>query len=158
MLESIERQEVMLVPGGDMTVTDFLKAHVPFLAGVTDADAAAMAQVCEQVTFKAGQTILMQGVTVDSVHVIAQGSAKVLVRVPGKNPLEVAKLGPGQVFGETSIVEFGVAGATIKAVDECLVFIIPQGAFLTIMEGNPTLKAAVLSQIAARKQSPPKAN
>ncbi len=140
-----------------MTVTEFLKAHVPFLAGVTDTDAEAMAQVCEQVTFKAGQTILMQGVTVDSVHVIAQGSAKVLVRVPGKSPLEVAKLGPGQVFGETSIIEYGVAGATIKAVDECLVFIIPQAEFMKIIEGNPALKTSVLSQIAARKAPPPKA-
>ena len=141
-----------------MTVTEFLKAHVSFLVGLTDADAAAMAKVCEQVTFKAGQSILMQGVTVDAVHVIAQGRATVLVRVPGKSPLKVAPLGPGQVFGETSIVEFGVAGAPIKAVDECLVFIIPQAAFLEIIEGNPALKTSVLNQIAARKQPPPKAN
>lgn len=134
-----------------MTVTEFLTSHVPFLNGLTAADAQAMAESCEQASFKAGQTILMQGVTVDAVHVIAEGSAKVLIRQPGKNPLEVAKLGAGEVFGETSIVEFGVAGATIRAVKDCLVFVIPQQSFMTIMEGNPTLKKSILAQIETRK-------
>lgn len=135
-----------------MTVTDFLAQNVPFLTGLSEGEAHTLAENAEQTTFKTGQTIIMQGVTVDGLHVIASGKVAVWIKPPGKTAVQVATLGPGDVFGERSIVEFGVAGATIKAAEETLIFIIRQDAFLKVMEDNPSRKQYILDKIAERRK------
>ena len=135
-----------------MTVTEFLQSNVPFLKGLSDEEAHTLAQGAEQAQFKPGHMIIMQGTTVEGLHVIAEGTVAVWIKPKDKTSVKVATLGPGQVFGERSILEFGVAGATIKAVDEVLVFVIPQAAFLTLMESNPALKEYFMKQIEDRRK------
>lgn len=139
-----------------MTVTEFLRDHVPFLSGIEQAHAHELAACADQVQVAAGQMVVMQGETLDSVHVVATGKLSVVRKDKGKPGVLLAELGSGAVFGEASILEFGVAGATIRAVEDSLVFRIPQAAFLKVMADNAALKTAVLAKIAARK--PPKKN
>jgi CBS domain-containing protein len=139
-----------------MTVTEFLKSHVPFLEGLEDSQANALARAAQQQPCEAGKRIIMQGETVDSLHVIATGKVEVSRKEPGRNAVVLAQLGPGMVFGETSIVEMGVAGATIRALEESLIFVIPQAAFMAVMDDNPALKASLLAKIAARRPPPKK--
>ncbi|MBI3507703.1 MAG: cyclic nucleotide-binding domain-containing protein [Proteobacteria bacterium] len=131
-----------------MTVTEFLKTSVPFLAGLTEEQAHALAESAEQIVFNKLQTILMQGETVDHVHVVATGKVQVVRKERGKDAVVLAELGPGDVFGEVSIVEPGVAGASIRAVDETLVFLISQAPFLQVLEGNPAVKERIMAEIA----------
>ena len=137
-----------------MTVTEFLQTRVPFLGGLSDEQARALAQAAQQVGFSKGQTVLFKGVTVDGLHVVASGKVSVHVKEKGKAPVQVAELGPGEVFGETSILEMGTAGATIKASeDETLIFIIPQDSFRCILDQNADLRARAQALIATRKQA-----
>ena len=145
-----------------MTVTEFLQKHVPFLAGVTDAQAKAMATKAEQKRFKKGQTVLFKGVSVEGLHVMAMGKVSVHVKAEkAKEWVKVAELGAGDVFGEMSIVEFAMAGATIKCEsDDTLIFVIPQDLFTEMMEADAAFKARVTALIDARrpKAPPPKAD
>lgn len=145
-----------------MTVTEFLQKHVPFLAGVTDAQAKTMATKAEQKRYKKGQTVLFKGVSVEGLHVMAMGKVSVHIKPEkSKEWLKVAELGPGDVFGEMSIVEFAMAGATVKAeTDDTLIFIIPQDLFTEMMEADAAFKAKVTQLIEARrpKAPPPKAD
>ncbi|MBI3553833.1 MAG: cyclic nucleotide-binding domain-containing protein [Elusimicrobia bacterium] len=139
-----------------MTVTKFLHTQVPFLDGLTPEQAHELAAQSQQRSYAAGQIVLFRGTTVDGLHVVASGKVSVWVRPEkgSKNPVQVAELGPGEVFGETSIVEMGTAGATIKAVeDETLVFIIPQEAFQGILDGNEEFRARAQSLIDSRKKT-----
>lgn len=138
-----------------MTVTEFLKDHVPFLKGLTDEEAAALARSAEQKPVEKGQTVIFQGTTVDGLHIVAAGKVCVLVRAEkGKPPTQVAELGPGEVFGETSLVEFTVAGATIKGAEEgTLVFVLPEPAFRRVLESDPALRERTLALIESRKAS-----
>jgi CRP-like cAMP-binding protein len=137
-----------------MTVTEFLKSHVPFLSGLSDEEAAELAQKSQQLTFTAGQTIVMQGVTVDGLHVVADGSVTVHVKPKGKPSVQVAVLGPGEVFGERSIVEPGVAGATIKAEGPAMVILLTHDVFRALLEAHPGRKDYILQKIAERQQKP----
>ena len=92
-----------------MTVTEFLKQSVPFLAGLTEDQAHFLAKSAEQLVYRKGQTVIFRGVTVDGLHVVANGKVTVHAKV-GKEFQQVAELGPGDVFGETSIIEMTVAG------------------------------------------------
>lgn len=139
-----------------MTVTEFLKSGVPFLAGLTDEEAAELAQKAQQLSFNQGQTILMQGVTVDGLHVVAEGKVSVHVKPKGGSSKQVAVLGPGEVFGERSIMEPGVAGATIKADEPSLVFLLTQDVFRALMETHPGRRDYIARKIAERQAPAPK--
>lgn len=135
-----------------MTVTEFFKEKVPFLWGLTDEDARSLAEGVQQISFTVGQSIIRQGVTVDGLHVIAEGKVAVWIKPQGKTAVQVATLGPGDVFGERSIIEFGVAGATIKTIEDCLIFLVPQNTFLELLKTNPALKELFMSKIAERRK------
>ncbi len=136
-----------------MTITEFLKTKVPFLAGITQDQAHALAVAAQQQLFAKGHTILFKGVSVEGLHVVAEGSVSVWVKGPkDKEGRKVASLGPGEVFGETSIVEFTMASATIKSeAEQTRLFVIPEKAFVQLMAEDTGLKDRVLALIEARK-------
>lgn len=136
-----------------MTVTEFLQKHVSFLAGLTEDQAKTLATKAEQMSYKKGQTILFKGVSVEGLHVVATGKVSVHAKPEkGKDWVKVAELGPGDVFGETSIVEFAMAGATIKCdADGTLLFVIPQELFTDLMAADAAFKQRVLSLIDSRR-------
>lgn len=138
-----------------MTVTEFIQTAVPFLKGLNDEQSRAVAVAAQQLSFNKGQTVLFKGVTVDGLHIVATGKVSVHIKPDKNKPLmQVAELGPGEVFGETSIIEMGISGATIKAgEDGTLIFVIPQDAFRIILAQNAEFKARTEALIAARKAS-----
>lgn len=137
-----------------MTVTEFLHTQVAFLSGITGEQAHALAVEVQQQAYAAGQNVILRGTTVDGLYVIASGKVGVWAKPEKKKVLEqVAELGAGEVFGETSIMEMCTAGATVKAVeDETLVFLIPQEAFRVVLEQNPELAARATALIDSRKK------
>ena len=140
-----------------MTITDFLKNNVPFLAGLTPDQAGSLAVQSEQATYHNGQTVLFAGTTVDGLSVLLEGAVTVWVKPGhGKPAAQVAQLSPGDVFGETSVVEMSTAGATIKAAaDGTLVCTIPSDAFRGVLAANADFKARTMAVIASRKKPAP---
>lgn len=137
-----------------MTVTEFLSSHVPFLEGLSAEQARELAESAQQLQFSNGQTVLFKGTTVDGLYVVATGKVSVWVKPDKNKPVtQVAELVPGDVFGETSILEMGTAGATIKASEDgTLLFVLPHDAFRGIIDANEALRARAEALIAARKK------
>ncbi|MFA5138533.1 MAG: cyclic nucleotide-binding domain-containing protein [Elusimicrobiota bacterium] len=137
-----------------MTVTEFLRTQVPFLAGLTEDQALYLAKSSEQKPYRSGQTIIFKGVSVEGLHIVAQGKVSVHVKPEKKDWIKVAELGPGEVFGETSIMEFAMAGATIKSMkDDTLIFVIPQATFRKLLATDPDLEKRTVALIEQRKKS-----
>jgi CRP-like cAMP-binding protein len=135
-----------------MDAFTFLRERVPLFAGVAEEHMVALATVSTLSSYKNGQTIMFKGATVDGLHVLAVGKAGVFVKPPTQSLTQVAELNSGDVFGETSIMEMGTAGATIKAVEDgTFVLNIPQDAFRVLLNENPEFVARVRALIASRK-------
>jgi CRP-like cAMP-binding protein len=135
-----------------MDAFTFLRERVDMFAGVSDEHLTALAVGSTLSTYKNGQTILFKGATVDGLHVMAVGKAGVFVKPATQPVMQVAELNSGDVFGETSIIESGTAGATIKAIqDGTFVLMIPQEAFRTLLSESPEFVARVKALIASRK-------
>lgn len=132
----------------------FLRDHVALFAGVADAELELLAMSSTLTPFAAGSTILFKGATVDGLHVVCSGKVAVWTKAPNKPAAKVAELGAGDVFGETSIVEMGTAGAAIKAVDEALVLMIPQEAFRHLLQRDEAFAVRVNTLIRDRKSAP----
>ncbi len=133
----------------------FLRDHVSLFQGVTDANLEALAASSTLSSHAKGSTILFKGATVDGLHVVVSGKVGVYVKPLNKPAVQVAELGAGEVFGETSIVEMGTAGATIKSADDgTMVLMIPQEAFRHVLQQDEAFAVRVNVLIASRKQQP----
>ncbi len=135
-----------------MDALTFLRERVALFAGIDDERLTPLAAASTLSTYQKGQTVLFKGATVDALHVVAVGRVAVFVK-PLNQPLkQVAELASGDVFGETSILEMGTAGALIKALDDGTVVLdIPQDPFRALLKERPDFVARVQAMIAARK-------
>lgn len=130
---------------------EFFKS-VTFFSGLSDREFLILAAACETTTFKPGRSIIMQGMTMEGLYVIESGKVAVWIKPKTGPTTQVATLGPGDVFGERSIVELGVAGATIKAIEDTALFLIRQEAFNQLMQEDATRRQFILDKIAERRQ------
>jgi signal-transduction protein with cAMP-binding, CBS, and nucleotidyltransferase domain len=137
-----------------MDALTFLRACTPLFEGVSVENLSALAQASTLQTYKTGQFILLKGTTVDGLHVIVAGSAGVFVKPANRPSVQIAALSSGDVCGETSIVETGVANATVKALeDDTMVLVIPQAAFRHVLQQDEGFAVRVNTLITARKSA-----
>lgn len=132
----------------------FLREQVSLFAGVSEENLAALAESSAYLSFRAGQTILFKGATVDGLHVVVSGKAGVYVKSTNKTLVRVAELESGDVFGEMSIVEMGIAGAAIKAENDTQVLMIPQESFRHVLQQDEAFAVRVNILIVSRRSAP----
>ena len=84
---------------------------------LTDAERARLVAASAERLYRAGEAIVRQGDTGDSMFVICRGGARVTVSPGGQ---EVARFGPGGYFGEMSLLTGQPRTATVSAIDDCL--------------------------------------
>lgn len=136
-----------------MDALTFLRERVSLFAGVSEEHLTALAVGSSLGQFNKGQTILFKGATVDALQVVCTGKAGVFVKPPNQPLTQVAELQSGEVFGETSIVELGTAGATIKAIEDgTYILVIPQDAFRDLLTASPEFVERVKALIASRRK------
>lgn len=69
------------------------------------------------VTIGAGERILTIGETATQAYMILNGSVRVFLDNDGK-VVDLATLGPNQIFGEKALMEGGECSANIEAIEE----------------------------------------
>lgn len=135
-----------------MDALTFLSTRVSLFAGIAESQLEPLAGASTLLSCNPGQTVLFKGATVDGLHVVCGGSVTIHAKLPGKAAAQLAELGPGEVFGETSIVEMGTAGATVKAGAEgAMVLVIPQEAFRHLLQQDEAFAVRVNTLIRSRK-------
>jgi CRP-like cAMP-binding protein len=139
-----------------MDALTFLTSHSPLFAGCAESELEPLAAESSLRTLAAEQVALRAGMTVEALHVVATGGVGVWAKVPGQGTQRVAELGPGDVFGEASMIERSVASATVKAGEKgAIILLIPEEPFRRLVNTNLSVAERVKALIAARR-SPPK--
>lgn len=101
-------------------------------------------------SFTRGTRIMERGVWHGLLYIIASGKVSVLLQEEVENShstsqaaangtLAVASLGPGECFGEMSLITGAPPSATIRAEEDTLLWALPQADFLTLVGSCPTL-------------------
>lgn len=107
-----------------------------------------LASAADEVTVAAGTALITEDHRHNEGYVIVDGSVSVEV---GGN--KVAEVPAGELIGELAL--FGddpVASATVKAVTETSLLVIPYNRFDQILDDNPSLTKAIAKQLASRLQ------
>jgi CRP-like cAMP-binding protein len=140
-----------------MDALTFLSTHVALFEGVSSEALTALAVNSTLKQLAPGQIVLRAGMTVEDVYVVATGQVEVLAKIANKGLVVIGKLGPGEVFGEASILDKTVAGATVKAGEAgAVVLLIPEDPFRALVSENEAFAARVRALVQSRRAPPPK--
>jgi len=88
---------------------------VALFAGVTDADLEALASSLALVTPTTGQILFREGEVARDMFVVLEGEIEILKASRSGGDARVAILGPGDWFGEMSILDVQPRSATVRA-------------------------------------------
>jgi CRP/FNR family transcriptional regulator, cyclic AMP receptor protein len=93
-------------------------------------------------TFMPGEIICAEGTTADNVFALVEGEAEAQ---SGNNP--VGRIQAGEMFGVLAAVTEIPRTATVVAVSDCLVMILPRESFLHVIESKPSTVLKMIQEM-----------
>jgi CRP-like cAMP-binding protein len=120
-------------------------AEVPLFSACTRKDLQLIARASDEVNVKDGRVLVEQGKPGHEFFLILEGTA-----VVRRNNRKVADLGPGQYFGELSLLDRGPRTATVVATSDMRVLVLGQREFLGVLDEVPGLAYKILRLMAHR--------
>ena len=120
-------------------------AEVPLFSACTRKDLQRIARASDEIDVKAGRVLVEQGRLGHEFFLILDGKATVR-----RNNRKVAELGPGQYFGELSLLDKGPRDATVVAETDMKLLVLGQREFLGVLDDVPGLSYKILRIMAHR--------
>jgi NADH dehydrogenase len=96
-------------------------------------------QGVSQAHFEAGEAVFEQGDLGDRLYIILRGEAEVVQKENGMNVV-LARLGPGEYFGEMALLNQKTRGATVRCVTPMDVLAVRKGEFSSLVANLPDLR------------------
>lgn len=125
---------------------DFLKS-VPLFVEFDRDELEHLRRVLVSSHFNPGDVILQEGNANRALHILRSGRLRVTREVQDRE-VSLCDLVPGQTFGELSIIEDGVASATLRAVSEAEVLSISMNDLADFLRVKPAAAAKFWREIA----------
>ena len=119
-------------------------------ASLTDETRARLADGMRRLEFTAGEPIVQQGASDDALYVVQRGEIGIHVEVEGSSS-EVADLGPGEVFGEMSLITGEPRSATCTARTEVACYVIDRVTLQGVLDEQPEIAEHLSTTLAARQ-------
>jgi CRP/FNR family transcriptional regulator, cyclic AMP receptor protein len=124
--------------------------RVGFLSEVGDPALKALAAECRFVEFGAGQLIIGHLDTSCDVLFLLDGQARVSVYSAQGKQVSFRDIRPGGIFGEMAAIDGAPRSASIEAISDCSVAVLPQAAFIAALTHHPPLMLAVLRHLSGQ--------
>jgi CRP-like cAMP-binding protein len=134
-------------PGGEHLAAGLLR-NVAAFSALTDAEISALGQRAEPHLFRGGEAVVREGDTTDSMFVLGAGTFAVFVK-----GTRVATLNPGEVMGEYSLLTGASRTATVRALQDGVVFEFPRADMAPVLRAHPEVVAALAATMADRLQA-----
>ncbi len=96
-----------------------------------------------EVRFDFGEAIVRQGEPADAFYVLVSGRARVLKETADGTETPLNRLVPGDECGESSLLEGGTHGTTVRASTTVEALRLERDAFTTLLHANPELRTAL---------------
>ncbi|MGO8992948.1 MAG: cyclic nucleotide-binding domain-containing protein [Polyangiaceae bacterium] len=128
-----------------------LLRRVDFLQVLPEAAVDELAGLTETRVYGAGESVLEEGDAGDELFVVVSGTVSIIVGRARSSIAEVSRLGPGQFFGEMSLMTGDKRSATAKAVTETELLVVGKAAFSQILAHAPELAEKVAVVLTHRR-------
>ena len=123
-------------------------AKVPLFAGCPAEVVDQLADATAEIAFAGGQPIVQQGQVGNGLYIVVSGTARI---VGGTD--ELARLGPGDFFGELSVIDQQPRAASAYAEGATVCLALASWDLMSMLERDPKLAMNLLKQLAGRLRS-----
>lgn len=120
-------------------------AHVPLFSGLSRRHLRNISDEAEEVSFLEGETIVRAGEPGGTFFVVLEGEVRVV-----RGSRTIARMGPGEFFGEISLLDGGPRTATVVAETPISAVRVSKRSFDRVVTREPTVAAKVLAVVARR--------
>jgi CRP-like cAMP-binding protein len=118
---------------------------VQMFSACTEKELAQIARACDEVAVETGAVVMQEGTAGDDFYLIGEGEAAVT-----RAGTQVATVGPGQYFGELSLLDEGPRTATVTASTSMTLIRLGRREFAAVIDSWPGVAHKLLEQMAKR--------
>jgi CRP/FNR family cyclic AMP-dependent transcriptional regulator len=118
---------------------------VPLFAECSRKELSEVAGIADEIDLREGKELTKQGSSGREFFVLVEGTADVK-----KGSRRVNQLGPGDFFGEISLIRHTPRTATVVATSPVRTLVITERSFRSLLEHQPGIQNKVMSALAAR--------
>jgi len=126
--------------------------HLRFFDPLSQAEKAGLSAKMVRRHFRVGDQLLVQGDKNEALHFIFAGVIRVAHQVPDGRVLDVEKLGPGDIYGELSILTGDPSPASFRALTNGLLLEFKAEDLKPIIEGRPELAEPLCDYVTEMQQ------
>ena len=112
-----------------------------------------LAAAARRERYDAGEVLVEEGEEGDTLFVVESGRVEISRRGQHEavGEVEVAELGPGAFFGETSMLTGEPRSATVTAAEDTVVLVLPRAALAPLLEERPELAEGLSQAVVDRR-------
>jgi CRP-like cAMP-binding protein len=119
--------------------------QIPLFEGLNKKELQFIASMTSEVSVRAGSTLVKQGEPGQEAMVVETGSGIVI-----RDDKEIDTIGPGDVFGEMSLIVRQPRNATIRATSDMRVLVMNAREFSSVLSQSPEVAVKILKTVVAR--------
>src|SRR5438067_2237138 len=138
------------MPASSQPATHSVLEGIPLLAGLPTADLTALAAALTHQRFARDEIVLMQGDKHGDLYIVERGSVRVVLTSPDGREVVLALLGPGEFFGELSLLDGLPGSAEVIAQEDCSLLRLRREHFRSFLRTHPDTAEALLAVLSRR--------
>lgn len=120
---------------------------IAILGGLDDAQLYTLFRLLEVEVYEPGEFVFRQGDSPSHIRIVRSGHIRLIEDVAG-TPMELAEFGPGDCFGETSVIAIHPHTASALALDRCDLLVFPREKLFGLYESDTKLFGMLVLNIA----------
>lgn len=113
-------------------------------ADLDDAQLARVAEICQEQTYRGGETIFREGEPGNRLFIVVAGSVRISRNIPNAGEEALAVLRPGTCFGEMSVLDRSERSTDALAAEDCTLATIARPDLEMLLEFDKDLAYVVL--------------
>jgi len=124
--------------------------EIPIFSSLDEAERTALAELLERRNYGEGQVLFAFGDPGDSMHIVAGGRVQIYVESTVGDRIVLGEIGPGECFGEISMIDGGSRTATAVALEPVETLALTRAHLLTLFERHPHSALDLLAVVGRR--------
>ena len=124
--------------------------EVPLFSEMDEQEVAGIRSIMDEMKFKPGQVIIREGDVGDLFYVITEGHAEVIIRDADGSDVVLHEAGPGDFFGELSMLTNRPRSARVRAVDPLTTLVLERDEFFNFLRTHTHAAIDVLVELGGR--------
>lgn len=133
-----------------VTISPIMLRNIPIFANLGDDEIAQLAAVASIKSYPKNSVIIQEGDHSDCIYLINSGKVKVLISNDEGHELILTLLGPGEYFGELSVIDNQTRSATVVSMEPVHFTVISKPDFDRCLANNPGIASLIMVGLAQR--------